>query len=1404
MRCFYSSTKWLAYGLSLILCLAYGQASAQNKSQPIKQGETPTGMDAQSWASIQKQMQMSKYKAYPQADGGYASANLAHGFQISYAPVGKTTLAPRDCNQGEYRIAMQMQGIGYDELAYLDKPAKVTQEDLGVSAGSQVTYQWNDNLREWWINNEKGLEQWFSLQEAPKGRKAGKPLHLRMALQTDMQVSQTGNRLHLQKGNTTLHYDKLKVWDATGKEIQAEMRYAQGSIDFYIQEASAIYPLTIDPTWTQQGYLKASNTEASDQFGFSVAISGETVVVGAFSEDSNATGINGNQADNSASASGVAYIFVRSGTTWTQQAYLKASNTGASDQFGFSVAISGETVVVGAYTEDSNATGINGNESDNSATNAGAAYIFVRNAGVWTQQAYLKASNTGTSDNFGYSVAISGETVVVGARGESSNATGINGNESDNSATNAGAAYIFVRNAGVWTQQAYLKASNTGGGDQFGSSVALSGETVVVGAYVEDSNATGINGNESDNSASASGVAYIFVRNTGVWTQQAYLKASNTGGNDRFGYSVAISGETVVVGAYGESSNATSINGDEANNGASSSGAAYIFVRSGTTWSQQAYLKASNTEANDNFGYSVAISGEMVVVGAYQEASNATGINGDGANNSASSSGAAYIFVRSGTTWSQQAYLKASNTEASDNFGYSVAISGETVVVGAIEETSNATGVNGDETNNSAFGAGAAYVFVVPASLPEINLQGNGQNIADGDASPTTTDHTDFTVTGISTPLVRTFTIQNTGTATLNITSIGNTNTTDYTVGGLSLPATISAGSSATFTVTLNSATLGTKTATITVNSDDADEGTYDFAITGRVINATPSNFRGNMMTFNGTNQFINAGDINLLDGASQLTFETWLYIPTGTWQNFGMIMSKQNGGSGGDARRIEFTLSATGQGGTNDLLVVIGGPVVTDNANYNTNTDAIQYDTWYHVAMVFDGTLTGDLNRLKIYINGVQQTGLQYAGTGSVLAQTPSTNSGALCMGARQSGSNPFKGNMDEVRVWNTARTQAQIRENMHLTLSGAESGLISYYQFNETSGNAIDAVAGNNGTLQNAPTRPTSTVSVAKGVATRQTVSATGNQVFGNATVNFTAMSAPAANDEFVAYQLYDRPLNNVSATNTASNYWIVRQFGSQTFSYDQMSFTLPASNVISTTDVSTPSNFKLFKRNTNSAGAWGTEIGTGTSANNTTKVINYTLSPVQTGFSEFSVASVTSPLPITLLGFAGERVNGGTGERTEEVRLEWSTGSEINNKGFEVEMSEDGLAYTMIAFVEGKGNSTTIQSYSHITLQPNDGYYRLKQVDFDGTFSYSPVVFVEGLAGKVVVYPNPNNGTFTVSVGKDKLDSPARLLNAVGKEVWRGVQTDVKTNLPAGIYFLHTTVAGKTKITKVVIER
>lgn len=410
--------------------------------------------------------------------------------------------------------------------------------------------------------------------------------------------------------------------------------------------------------WTQKAYLKASNVEAGDQFGFALALSadGATLAVSAIGESSRATGVDGDQTNNDFSSSGAVYMFERDSTDqWSQQAYVKASNTGAGESFGGSLALSadGSTMAVGAVFENSNARGIDGDQSDNSANSAGAVYVFSRNAGQsWSQQAYVKGSNTEARDEFGSGLGLSsdGNTLAVGAFGEDSRATGIGGDQNDNLASLAGAAYVFTRAAGQWSQEAYVKASLADPDDAFGFALSLSGDgnTLAVAAPGEASRSKGVGGVQSDNNAPDAGAAYVFTRTAGVWSQQAYVKASNTETLDRFGFALALSadGSTLAVGAFLEDSNAQGIGGDQANNDSSDAGAAYVFTRAGTKWSQQSYVKAPNMDASDAFARSFAVSadGNMLVVGATGEASDATTIGGDQSNNDAPGAGAAYVF----------------------------------------------------------------------------------------------------------------------------------------------------------------------------------------------------------------------------------------------------------------------------------------------------------------------------------------------------------------------------------------------------------------------------------------------------------------------------------------------------------------------------------------------------------------------------------------------------------------------------------------------------------------------------------------------------------------------------------------------------------------------------------------
>ena len=290
-------------------------------------------------------------------------------------------------------------------------------------------------------------------------------------------------------------------------------------------------------------------------------------------------------------------------------------------------------MAVGAVGEQSASRGVDSDQSDNSAPGAGAAYVFVRDAtGVWTQQAYIKTSNHAALDYFGHSVALTGDLLAVGAERQ--------GNYH-------GAVYVFARSASKeWSQEAFLKASDPDENDDFGTSVAISGGSLAVGAGWEDSGSTGVDGDERNRDAPGSGAVYVFERDhVGRWTQETYIKASNTEYMDAFGRSVALSGNVLVVGASAEDSSAIGINGDHADNNASASGAVYVFMRNTAgRWSQQAYVKASNTGIQDGFGRSIAIDGGTVAVSSIGEASAATGIEGDQSDESAASAGAIYVF----------------------------------------------------------------------------------------------------------------------------------------------------------------------------------------------------------------------------------------------------------------------------------------------------------------------------------------------------------------------------------------------------------------------------------------------------------------------------------------------------------------------------------------------------------------------------------------------------------------------------------------------------------------------------------------------------------------------------------------------------------------------------------------
>jgi hypothetical protein len=416
-------------------------------------------------------------------------------------------------------------------------------------------------ITEWYRDTALGLEQGFTIRESPHG-KGGLVLHLDLSTGLDGRLDEDARGISFTGANgQTLRYDNLKVYDANGAELEAKMIYNPAQVVIHVNDRDALYPITIDPLIYLEQKVLALDGAAGDNLGWSVALSGDTALVGAVSDD---VGANADQ--------GSAYIFVRNGTTWIQQAQLTASGGAWADGFGISVALSGDTALVGASYDDVGAN-----------INQGSAYIFVRDGTTWTQQAQLTASDGAAYDCFGQLVALSGDTALVGAPFDIIGAN-----------TNQGSAYTFVRSGTTWIQQAQLTASDGAAYDYFGISVALSGDTALVGAPFDNVGANTVQGS-----------AYVFARNGTTWAQQAQLTASDGAVGDGLGQSVTLSGDTALVGAIYDDVGA---NADQ--------GSAYIFVRNGTTWTQQAQLAASDGAVGDLFGKSVALSGNTALVGA--------------------------------------------------------------------------------------------------------------------------------------------------------------------------------------------------------------------------------------------------------------------------------------------------------------------------------------------------------------------------------------------------------------------------------------------------------------------------------------------------------------------------------------------------------------------------------------------------------------------------------------------------------------------------------------------------------------------------------------------------------------------------------------------------------------------
>jgi hypothetical protein len=618
-----------------------------------------------------------------------------------------------------WRLALSVTGYGYEADVRPPGPAEPE------ARKERIDYR-RASLTEWYLNRPGGLEQGFELHEPKQRRDA--PLIVELAVDGDLTArrgSGDATSFATPSGKTVLRYAGLKAWDAAGRTVGSRVEAAGRRLRLVLDARSARFPVTVDPVfvheaqlfghgdpiaqadaecgtsasvsgdtavigcplddaagviaagsayvfvrsgavWTEQQRIVASDGTTGDEFGSSVSISGDTVVVGA-PNDVNDTGAayvfvrsgstwtqqqklvapDGGPNEGFGHAvsvdadtlvvgtpfqtlqSGAAYVFVRSGTIWSPQQKLMASDAGLTDQFGFAVSLSGDTALIGAHQDDT-AGGLD----------AGSAYVFVRSGATWALQQKLEAADGAASDAFGRSVAVGPDTAVVGAPFDDT----LGG-------TNAGAAYVFLRSGTVWTEQQKLMASDGVTTAQFGFAVSLDDDTAVVGA----------NGDDAPGLPDA-GSAYVFLRSGAVWSEQQKLAAPDGAPDDRLGYSISISGDTVVAGARLDDVL-----------GSLDAGSADVFVRSGTTWSEQQKLTGSvSGAAFELFGASVSVDWDTAVIGAERDAT-AAGMD----------AGAAYVFVRSGTAWSEQQKLLASDGGPGHVFGGSVSVSGDTLVVGA-------------------------------------------------------------------------------------------------------------------------------------------------------------------------------------------------------------------------------------------------------------------------------------------------------------------------------------------------------------------------------------------------------------------------------------------------------------------------------------------------------------------------------------------------------------------------------------------------------------------------------------------------------------------------------------------------------------------------------------------------
>ncbi len=735
-------------------------------------GLSSLARDAQRPISAALGKDNSRYWAHANADG-FSAENPQHVLAINFTRLGV------ELESHNLRLGLETRGYGYGDAML---PLSAAAPHLNHN---RVEYR-HRGVTEWYENGPMGLEQGFLLAESPgKARKGrNQPLTLALAISGDLLAAlepagpdKKSSALTLTRKNrqAALRYTGLSARDATGRELRSWLELRGKRLLLRVEDGGARYPVVVDP-WIQQAELTPSDGGDYDHFGWSVAISGSTIVVGAVCHPGTSTDC----AAGYSGGAGAAYVFAESGGTWSQQQELTASDGAPDDWFGNSVAVDGSTVVVGAphHMVGSNA-------------NQGAAYVFMQSGTTWSQQAELTASDGAARDNFGISVAVNGSTAVVAAL-----------NHAGGSNASHGAAYVFVQSATTWGQEAELTSSGGATGDNFGRSVAVSGGVVVVGSP----------GPKFTPSSTYAGAAYVFVQSGTSWSQQVELTASDGAARDNFGISVAVDGSTVLVGALNH-------------NGAQ--GAAYVFVQSGTTWSQQAELTASDGGTGEaQLGTSVAVSGSEAVAGApwHSDASNKW-------------QGAAYVFAPGAITVALPTSVNFAN-EALDNTSAakgvaltntsagtlniaSITTNGDFAIssttCGAMLTAGNSCKVNVTFTPAELGALTGTLIFTDNASNSTQTVALSGTGIVQATLNPTSATYAKEKVG--TTSAAKTFTLTN--NQAVELTSIATSTTGDFAVSATTCGTSLAAKGKCTISMTFTPTATGTRTGQLSV-SDSA------------------------------------------------------------------------------------------------------------------------------------------------------------------------------------------------------------------------------------------------------------------------------------------------------------------------------------------------------------------------------------------------------------------------------------------------------------------------------------------------------------------------------------------------------------------------------------------------------